>query len=156
MSEWIFIIISGFLFVLYAIGKLVQFTEEFKHESSPSSRDRKKRNGKKANKITDQLATNEQIKLWKVMQGKTYKDYIWKGELLDKEYDFRIKVVSMGYERPIVAYSANLYKMTCTCPDFKQRRSKYKKGLSKRLCKHLGFLFEQIEHEKINHFIEAS
>lgn len=76
-----------------------------------------------------------------------------------------IKVKS--FSNPSINYTLNLSKMTCTCPDFTKRHSKYEKGKIERLCKHLklelskepsikGSIFEPLlsdKHDSKSYFI---
>jgi len=69
---------------------------------------------------------------------------------LPDEFDRPIKIKS--FSEPKLFYELNLYKYTCTCPDFEDRRIQFAMNNPQRLCKHL--LQAIYERKKIQKFFD--
>jgi hypothetical protein len=72
-------------------------------------------------------------------------------------FDYNFQVTSFSFESD-VSYEVNIFRMTCSCPDFqKQKRAEYKIGDIRRLCKHLMFEYKNRfgihGQSKLNNFI---
>ena len=60
-------------------------------------------------------------------------------------------------------YDVNLESLSCTCPDFVERRSQFPTDSFRRLCKHIGVAFQDLgQHPRcqimidVGHFVCAS
>lgn len=69
------------------------------------------------------------------LSGLPIEEYTQRFPKLPKSLDHQIDVLSFADSS--VAYSVNLHRLTCTCPDFANRRERLEHSDPARLCKHM-------------------